>query len=153
MNQNKIKLYLKYNLDLLLKSQISLLQSVEKCKTIDLNNNLTFENQESLDSLTSKFSRVSDILTQKVVKSLVILYREDCKSFLDRANFLEKIGVLQDSNVLINIRDLRNDISHEYIEEELKEIYKRTLDYSKELINLISDINSHIISKQQLISD
>ena len=153
MNQEKIKLYLKYNLDLLLKSQISLIQSIEKCKTIDLNNALTFENQESFDSLTSKFSRVSDILTQKVLKSLIILYREDCKTFLDRANFLEKIGVLQDSNVLINIRDLRNDISHEYIEEELSDLYKRTLEFSGELIILINTIHSHIISKTQLISD
>ena len=153
MNQDKIKLYLKYNLDLLLKSQISLIQSIEKCKTIDLNNVLTFENQESFDSLTSKFSRVSDILTQKVLKSLIILYREDCKTFLDRANFLEKIGVLQDSNVLINIRDLRNDISHEYIEEELSDLYKRTLEFSGELIILINTIHSDIISKTQLISD
>jgi hypothetical protein len=147
MNQEKIKLYLKYNLDLLLKSQISLLQSIEKCKNIDLNNTLTFENQESFDSLTSKFSRVSDILTQKVLKSLIILYREDCKTFIDRANFLEKIGIVQDSNILINIRDLRNEISHEYIEEDLRDLYKRTLEYSGELIILINTIHAHIIGE------
>jgi len=145
MNQEKLKLFLKYNLDLLMKSLLSLTQSIEKCKTIDLNNTLTFENQESFDSLTSKFSRVSDILTQKVLKSIIILYREDSKTFLDRANFLEKIGIIQDSNILINIRDLRNEISHEYIEEDLRDLYRRTLEYSGELISLINSIHSHIV--------
>lgn len=146
MNQEKNTFYLKYNLDLLIKSQTSLQKSIQKCKTIDLNNSLTFENQESFDSLTSKFSRVSDILTQKVLKSLIMLYREDCKTFIDRANFVEKIGIVQDANILINIRDLRNEISHEYIEEDLNDLYKRTLEYSDELISLINTINAHIIS-------
>lgn len=53
-------------------------------------------------------------------------------------NKAEQIELINSANDLINIRDLRNEIAHEYVEEELFEIYKQTITYTEILINNIN---------------
>jgi hypothetical protein len=100
--------------------------------------------EESLDALTSKFARVSDIFTQKVLKSLVLLTREDAPTFLDRMNLCEKLGVISSSEDLIEIRDLRNQIAHEYLSENLTEVYGDCLVLSEKLLAEIQVANPAI---------
>jgi hypothetical protein len=96
-----------------------------------------FEIEESFDALTSKFSRVLDIFTQKVLKSFVLITREDAPTFLDRMNLCEKLGVIPSSSELIEIRDLRNLIAHEYLAENLMELYGDCLMLSQKLLQAI----------------
>lgn len=56
-------------------------RSLFKCRDIDFLAPISFETEEVLDSLSSKFSRVSDIYTQKVIKTLLFLFREDAPIF------------------------------------------------------------------------
>ena len=146
MKKTSIEELLKKNIKLINDSLINFKLSIEKCKKIDLSKELTFEEQESFDSLTSKFARISDIYTQKILKSICIVYRENCKTFIDRCNFAEKIGIISDVQLLFDIRDLRNEISHEYIDDLILEIYQNTLDLSDILISIIEDTNSHIVN-------
>ncbi len=134
------------NIQLINKGLISFKMSLIKCKTIDFSNDLSFEQQESLDSLTSKFARIADIYTQKILKSICYIYREDCKTFIDRSNFAEKLGLISDSQFLLDIRDLRNEISHEYIEDEITEIYQKTIEVADNLIEIIEKTISHLQS-------
>jgi uncharacterized protein YutE (UPF0331/DUF86 family) len=90
-----------------------------------------------LDSLSSKFSRVSDIYTQKVIKTLLFLLREDAPTFLDRMNLCEKLGIIPSAEELIAIRDLRNIIAHEYLSENLLEIYREIIQLSDNLLKAI----------------
>ena len=50
------------------------------------------------------------------------LLRESQNTFIDMVNKAEQIELINSADDLINIRDLRNEIAHEYIEEELFEI-------------------------------
>jgi hypothetical protein len=100
--------------------------------------------EESLDALTSKFSRVSDIFTQKVLKSLVLLTREDAPTFVDRMNLCEKLGIISSAADLIEIRDLRNQIAHEYLTENLTEIYGDCMVLSGKLLTEIKTANKAI---------
>ncbi len=93
--------------------------------------------EESFDALTSKFSRVADIFTQKVLKSLVLQTREDAPTFVDRMNLCEKLGVIPSASDLVEIRDLRNQIAHEYLAENLNEVYQDCLDLSERLLSAI----------------
>ena len=90
-----------------------------------------------MDSLSSKFSRVSDIYTQKVIKTLLFLLREDAPTFLDRMNLCEKLGIIPSAEELIAIRDLRNIIAHEYLSENLLEIYREIIQLSDNLLKAI----------------
>ncbi len=139
MTPTKAKKLLEYYLDLVCKAKENFNKSLEKCKQIDINQDISFEDQESLDSLSSKFARISDILTQKLLTYFVILNREETRTFIDKANFAEKVGIVENANILISIRDLRNEISHEYINENLCELYKNLIDLSYELLRIIQN--------------
>jgi uncharacterized protein YutE (UPF0331/DUF86 family) len=90
-----------------------------------------------MDALSSKFARVSDIYTQKVLKTLLFLLREDAPTFIDRVNLCEKLGIIPSAEELISIRDLRNTIAHEYLSEKLLEIYQETIRLSDCLLKSI----------------
>lgn len=137
MSREIVQSVLKANRDLLDQALPSFGKSLEKCRSLDLAAPRTFEVEESLDALTSKFSRVSDIFTQKVLKSLILLTREDAPTFVDRMNLCEKLGVISSAADLIEIRDLRNQIAHEYLSENLTEVYEDCMALSEKLLTEI----------------
>ncbi|MHB1688927.1 MAG: hypothetical protein ACYCVH_16360 [Ignavibacteriaceae bacterium] len=125
----------------------SLKLSFKKCEKIGLKKNYNFEEQESFDSFTSKFSRTSDIYTQKILKTIFLLLRESPKSFIDRANLAEKLEIIPSADDLISIRDLRNEIVHEYMLEELTRIYKEIFSNYNKLI-LAIDKTREFVNKR-----
>jgi hypothetical protein len=134
MSREIVQSVLKANREVLDQALPSFRRSLEKCRSLYLNGPRTFEVEESLDALTSKFARVSDIFTQKVLKSLVLLTREDAPTFIDRMNLCEKLGVITSAADLIEIRDLRNQIAHEYLSENLTEVYVDCMALSEKLL-------------------
>jgi hypothetical protein len=137
MNDQAVRALLHANRELLAQALPSFHRSLEKCRSFSLEAPFPFEVEESFDALTSKFSRVSDIFTQKVLKSVVLLTREDAPTFLDRMNLCEKIGVITLASDLIEIRDLRNQIAHEYTTENLAEVYRDCMELSDKLLAAI----------------
>jgi len=137
MSVEAIRSVLEANRQVLHQALPSFTRSLEKCRSLELTEPRSFEVEESFDALTSKFSRVADIFTQKVLKSLVLLTREDAPTFVDRMNLCEKLGVITSASDLIEIRDLRNQIAHEYLAENLNEVYQDCLDLSEHLLSSI----------------
>lgn len=118
----------------LLRAALDTLQlSVDKCRAIGKKSHYTFEEQESFDSLTSKFSRASDIFTQKVIRTLWILLHEPFMPFIDMMNKCEKMSVIQSADQMLEIRDLRNQIAHEYLPDALQELVPEVIDISANL--------------------
>ena len=115
----------------------SLTLSYEKCKNIGVKDHYSFEEEESFDSLSSKFARTSDIFTQKVLKTIFLLLRENPKSFIDKVNLAEKLEIISSAEKLILIRDLRNEIVHEYVASELSRIYEEVLGQYSSLIDAV----------------
>lgn len=152
MNQANIIALLESNREVLGQALPSFIRSIEKCRAFNLETPISFEVEESFDALTSKFSRVSDIFTQKVLKSFLILLREDAPTFLDRMNLCEKLGVIPSANDLITIRDLRNLIAHEYLTENLLEVYKESIKLSLKLLQAIVSANAAIDAKLEGMS-
>ena len=122
----------------------SLALSYEKCKNIGIKDHYSFDEEESFDSLSSKFARTSDIFTQKVFKTIFLLLRETPKSFIDKANLAEKLEIIPSADTLIMMRDLRNQIVHEYVASELSRIYKEVLDQYSNLIDAIAATKKNI---------
>lgn len=141
MSEETIRTVLEANRHVLDQALPSFIRSLEKCRTLQLNEPRSFEVEESFDALTSKFARVADIFTQKVVKSLVLLTREDAPTFVDRMNLCEKLKVIPSASDLIEIRDLRNQIAHEYLAENLTEVYRDCLALSESLLLAIHAAN------------
>ena len=67
--------------------------------------------------MTSKFSRTSDICLQKVLRSIWMLLREDTVPLIDSLNRAEKMMIILSAEELLQMRDIRNQIAHEYLPE------------------------------------
>jgi len=85
-SSDKLFLKLKGDWALLKKSAETLETSVKRCSRIGTKKVYTFEESESFDALTSKFARTSDILTQKEMKTLISILREEADTFVSRMN-------------------------------------------------------------------
>ena len=135
---------LEENLKSLDRSMESLRYSYEKCKKIGWEkDHFDFEEQEAFEALTGRFARTSDLLTQKVVKTLFSLLQENIKTFIDGANFLEKLDIIQDADDILNIRELRNQIAHEYIEDNLNELFKDVLNNTALLEKILKSVKNY----------
>jgi hypothetical protein len=138
---------------LLDKSVAALLYSYKKCSAIKLEPKFDLEQQESFEALTSRFARTSDILTQKVFKTLFILLQEDTKTIIDAANFLEKIEIIENADDLLNIREIRNQIAHEYVESNIRALFHDVLRYAplleKIIENFIEYFNKQVVKEKE----
>ena len=132
---------LKSEWDLLQQSVITLKLSVLKCQSIGIKENYSFEELESFDSLTSKFNRTSDIFTQKVLRSVWMLLHEPFAPFIDMMNKCEKMALLQSADQIIEIRDLRNQIAHEYLPDAIRELVPEAIELSTNLLDNIESCN------------
>lgn len=111
----------------------TLIQSVIKCNAIGKKSEYSFEEQESFDSLTSKFNRTSDLFTQKIIRTTWMLLHEPFVPFIDMMNRGEKNGILRSSDQMIGIRDMRNQIAHEYIPEVIRDLVPEVIELTNQL--------------------
>ena len=138
----------------LLQSSVSTLKlSVQKCQSIVTKENYTFEELESFDSLTSKFNRTSDIFTQKVLRTVWILLHEPFAPFIDMMNNCEKMGIVGSADQMIEIRDLRNQIAHEYLPDAIRDLVPETLELSASLFENIEICRLFATNRAWLLSE
>ena len=130
----------------------TLLLSVEKCRKIGIKQNYSFEEQESFDSLTSKFSRTSDVFTQKVIRTTWLLLHESFVPFIDMMNGCVKMGMLHAADEMIEIRDLRNQVAHEYIPDALRELVSEVMQLTDKLVENISNCRVFLSERKWIIS-
>lgn len=145
--EEKLKAELKQTLATLKDSSASLQMSLEKCQKIGIKDNYSFEESESMDSLTSKYARTSDIFTQKALRAALLLLREKADSFIDKANLAEKFGMVTSAEELISIRDLRNLIAHQYLKEQLLAILREVFSKAQVLLKEIEAFESFCVRK------
>ena len=110
--------------------------SLQRCKKIGVKADYSLEELDRFESLTSRFARTSDIYTQKVMKGVILILREETNTFIDRSNLFEKLGISSAEDLKL-IRDLRNEISHEYKIDDITEIFEAVIEYSDKLIAVI----------------
>ncbi len=132
------------DLSLLDRSTEALNYSFRKCNGIGKKNFYDLEEQESFEALTSRFARTSDILTQKIIKTLFVLLQENIKTIIDTSNLMEKLEIIEQADDLINIRELRNQITHEYTEADLNALFQDVLIYVPGLKRIIVSLKDYI---------
>ena len=143
---------LEEHLNSLDKAMETLFYSHAKCIRIGAKDYYDLEEQESFEALASRFARDSDILTQKVLKTFYILLQEDIKTFIDVSNFLEKLNIIEKADDLLNIRELRNQIAHEYVETELPSLFAEILNHVPILSLILKNVKLFIEEKRLINS-
>ncbi len=130
------------------KSITALTHSYKKChKIIEAKKDFGLDDQESFEALTSRFARSSDILTQKVLKSMFILLHENIRTIIDGANLLEKLNIIDSADDLLNIREVRNQIAHDYVTENINGFYLEVLNYVLLLKQIVDNVTAFYILK------
>lgn len=68
-----------------------------------------------LDMLSMRFSKLQDLLGSRIfIKILELCEEKEFITIIDKLNRLEKLGYLESASWWISLRDLRNDITHDY---------------------------------------
>ena len=84
--------------------------------------------------MASRFARLSDLLTQRVMRLADDIELESAGSLLDRIHRAEKRGWVEADGQLVRIRELRNLIAHEYADEKLADIYRAVFQLAPALL-------------------
>lgn len=103
----------------------------------------TPEQMERLESLASRFARLSDLLTQKVMRIVDELELVQEGTLLDRVNRAEKRGWVDSAADLVRIRELRNLIAHEYAADKLHELYLAISVLTPQLLEIIPKVEKY----------
>lgn len=101
------------------------------------------EELERLESLASRFARLSDLLIQKVMRLIDDLELTASGTLLDRIHRAEKRGWVDDSMKLVRIRELRNLIAHEYAADKMAEIYAAVAALAPELLAMVPKVAAY----------
>jgi hypothetical protein len=81
--------------------------------------NLTDDEVEHIDQFLFRFAKLQDTIGQKLFKNILFFLNEDMenKPFIDILNRMEKIGLIDSANIWKELRDDRNELSHNYEDE------------------------------------
>ena len=84
--------------------------------TADKYLSMTNEHRAYLDQYIFRFAKLQDAIGEKLFKSVLVFVGEDTSkmSFKDILLKLSKLEIIQDTDAWLNLRELRNDASHDY---------------------------------------
>ena len=122
-------------------------ESHRKCSARGIQSDYSEDDLEKFESLTSRFSRASDLLVQKIFGLLDALESEDRGSVIDRINRAEKRGIVQSAATFREMREVRNRIAHEYADENLSELFQKVLHFTPALIETLPSLEDYLKNK------
>ena len=143
MKKNELQL-LRQEMQLLDDANKVLEYSYGKCKDIGIKEKYTLDELDRFEALTSRFARVSDILIQKIFRLIDVVELEQAGSVLDRINRAEKREIIESAIVYRQIRYLRNEIAHEYVSEQIEEIFKEVLKLTPSLLDGVENVKTYV---------
>jgi hypothetical protein len=99
-------------------------------RILEITDNQDFDEDalSKIEAFTSRFARLVDLLTKRVLRSLDEYEMFESGTLLDIANRAEKRGLIKSVDWLRELRETRNAISHDYAGERFQSI----LSYCKE---------------------
>jgi hypothetical protein len=101
--------------------------SLARCQPLAALPHWDAEALERLESLASRFARLADLLTQRIMRLADALELESPGTLLDRVRRAEKRGWVQQDGQLVRARELRNLIAHEYEDQDLAALYQAVI--------------------------
>jgi hypothetical protein len=124
-----------------LQSSIDWLQrSYNKCLPIGIKTVYTDDEFDSFENLTSRYARSSDLLIHKVLRSIDAVEFLNSGSLIDVLNRAEQRGIIDSVLELRSIKDIRNEIAHEYKETELTELFAAVFNETPHLFEITKRI-------------
>jgi len=111
--------------------------SFDECSKIGIKKKYSIDEFGKFETLCSRYSRGIDFLIRKIFRTLDEYEFENQGTLIDVVNNAHKRRLFDDIDELRIMKDVRNTITHEYIEDELIEVFDEVLSYTKKLIEII----------------
>ncbi len=101
---------------------------------------------EMIDAFILRFSRLQDILGKKIFRFLLEISGEELVVMIDVLNKMEKMGIINDANEWMNIREIRNFAVHEYVEDDVQHVVdslNKIINFAEELLVILNKIKQY----------
>ena len=121
--------------------------SLKECKEIGIKNEYSVDEFGKFETLCSRYSRGIDFLMRKIFRTLDEYEFENQGTLVDVVNNAHKRGLFEDIDELRVMKDVRNTIAHEYIEDDLVEVFDEVLLYTEKLVFIINNTLKYIQEK------
>ncbi len=129
----------------LLKKQLFWVEiSFKECLEIGIKDKYSIEEFGKFETLCSRYSRGIDFLIRKIFRTIDEYEFENQGTLIDVVNNAHKRSLFEDIEKFRLMKDVRNTVVHEYIEDELTEIFEEVLQYSNDLIIIIKNTLNYI---------
>ena len=122
--------------------------SFYECSIIGIKSDYSVDEFGKFEILCSRYSRGIDFLIRKIFRTLDEYEFENQGTLIDVVNNAHKRGLFEDIEELRIMKDIRNTIAHEYIEDDLVEVFEEVLEYCKKLIMIIKTTLTYIEMKK-----
>ncbi|SFP84446.1 hypothetical protein [Hydrogenimonas thermophila] len=113
--------------------------SYEECKKIGIKDNYTIDEFGKFETLCSRYSRGIDFLIRKIFRTIDAYEFENQGTLIDVVNSAHKRGLIDNIDELRIMKDIKNTIVYEYIEDELVDVFEEVLKYCEVLIKIIKN--------------
>jgi len=119
--------------------------------TVEKYKDLTKDEVQDIDQYLYRFSKLQDTLGDKVFKLIIEEYVDniDLLSFSDILNKLEKTGYLSSVKEWKYLRELRNEIAHQYDDEadEMTQAINNIVSYKEVIIAIYLKLKNRYLDK------
>jgi hypothetical protein len=113
--------------------------SLDRCLNLIGQKEMSPEQLERFESLSSRFARLADLLVQRIFRLIDEIELTGGGTILDRIYRAEKRDWAEASG-MIRIRELRNLIAHEYANDKMPEIYLAVATLSRPLLAVVPKV-------------
>lgn len=131
----------------LVTSQLQVAYAV--CKDIKLDQLLNDEDLLKLEALTARFGRLFDMFISKLLRIIDLCELSSEGTIIDLMNRAEKKGLIKSAADLRVLKELRNDVVHEY---QIINLVSHHESIFKSVPELISMVNASIKYAEELAS-
>lgn len=111
-------------------------RSYSQCKAIESKKTFSDEEFDKLENLTSRFARVTDLLINKMYRAIDLVELKQPGSLIDTINNAEKNKLIGSIGQARTLKDIRNEIAHEYILEDQKMLFDEVMLETANLLQL-----------------
>jgi hypothetical protein len=125
--------------------------SYQRCQKIGPQGPHSEDDLIEFEALTGRFSRVVDLLIHKLFRAIDTVELVDTGTLIDVMNRAEKRRFVEFSLELRALKDLRNEMAHEYLTEKLIRLQEEVYESIPKLFAIIE--NSMVYSQKYLSSN
>ena len=105
-------------------SAIALVEaSVNRVKPYQVDKQYTPQELEPYDALSDRFVRAVETSIKFFRSYEILMFAETSETLRDQLNRMEKLNLITETSTWMAMRDVRNRIVHDYLPEDVKQIY------------------------------